>query len=72
VGDIRGFAEAVLEEVDVIEREEASGRPDAPRMESMRIARNLLAWRFSPEREAALLCAFVDRALDCMLCGPQV
>jgi hypothetical protein len=72
VGDIRGFAAAVLEEVDVIEREVASGRPDAPRIESMRIARNLLAWRFSPEREAALLRAFVDRALDCMPSGPQV
>jgi uncharacterized protein YndB with AHSA1/START domain len=63
-GNLIGFAQAVLEEVESIERGWATGV--LPEEESRRVARQLLAHRFSAERENFLLRAFVQRVATSM------
>jgi hypothetical protein len=66
VGDIIGFASSVLDEISSIEiLQQRSGELFSDR-EIFRVARNLLAWRFSPEREASLLRSAVIKIKTCM------
>jgi hypothetical protein len=58
-GNLMGFAEAVLEEVEEIERGWATGIE--PHRDSRSIARQLLAQRYSPEREQYLLASALKR-----------
>jgi glycosyltransferase involved in cell wall biosynthesis len=63
-GDILGFARAVLEEVEGIERLATVGRSSAD--ETQETARELLRRRYSPEREAQLLAQFVQQVVELM------
>ena len=67
-GDLLGFAQAVLEEVRMVENRLVAGHP--PQDESMKVARGLLVQRFSPGREKALLREFVQRVQQCMVSQP--
>ena len=64
VGDIQGFARAVLEEVEGIERRLTVVASVTD--ESQAAARELLRQRFSPQREAELLTQFVHRVAEVM------
>lgn len=63
-GDIQGFAKAVLEEVEDIEKRTLLGSTAMD--ESREIARELLKKRFSSERECELLTRFVQRVAELM------